>query len=206
MKQKHFIDSHKMVTGLFVLVLMAAFGRWTSATLWVYLGLHGTYGLLWALKSRVFGDRQWEQRTGLGYGLAIWGALSLYWIAPFLIAWQDVQAPPWLLGLSVALNVAGTMLHFAADMQKHVALGLRPGVLIEDGLFARVRHVNYLGEGMIYLGFALLAMHWLPLLGLSAFILFFWVPNMGRIARSLSRYPAYAAYRARTKAFLPLLV
>lgn len=206
MKQKHFIDSHKIATGLFVLAMMAAFGRWTSVTLWVYLGLHGTYGLLWALKSRVFGDRQWEQRTGLGYALVIWGALSLYWIAPVLIAWQDVQAPAWLLGLSVALNVAGTMLHFAADMQKHVALALRPGVLIEDGLFARVRHINYLGEFMIYLGFALLAMHWLPLLVLAAFILFLWVPNMRRIARSLSRYPAYAAYRARTKAFLPFVL
>jgi steroid 5-alpha reductase family enzyme len=206
MKQRHFIDSHKLATGLFVLALMAAFGRWTSATLWVYLGLHGTYGLLWALKSRVFGDRQWEQRTGLGYGLVIWGALSLYWIAPLLIAWQDVQAPAWLLGLSVALNVAGTMLHFASDMQKHVALGLRPGALIEDGLFARVRHINYLGEGMIYLGFALLAMHWLPLLVLAAFILLFWIPNMRRIARSLSRYPAYAEYRARTKAFLPFVL
>ena len=61
-------------------------------------------------------------------------------------------------------------------------------------------------ELLATLGFALLAMHWLPLLVLAAFIVFFWVPNMRRIARSLSRYPAYAAYRARTKAFLPFVI
>lgn len=206
MKQKHFIDSHKLATGAFILILMAAFSRWNSATLWVYLGLHGTYGLMWALKSRVFPDRQWEQQTSLGYGLVIWGALSLYWIAPTVIAVFDIQAPAWLLGLAVSLNVTGTMLHFAGDMQKHVALALRPGVLIEDGLFARVRHVNYLGEGLIYLAFAVLPMHWLPIAALAAFIAVVWVPNMRRIAKSLSRYPAYAAYRARTKALIPFVI
>lgn len=206
MRQRTFIDSHKLATAIFVLILMAVLNRWASPTLWVYLALHGTYGLMWALKSRVFPDRQWEQRTGIGYGLVIWGALSLYWIAPVLIAIQDTQAPAWLLALAVALNIAGAVLHFAGDMQKHVALALRPGVLIEDGLFARVRHINYLGEGMTYLGFALLAMPWLPLVILAAFVVFVWVPNMGRIARSLSRYPAYAAYRARTKALIPFVV
>lgn len=206
MKQKHFIDSHKLATGAFVLVLIAAFDRWTSPTLWVYLGLHGTYGLMWALKSRVFPDRQWEQRTSLGYGLVIWGALSLYWIAPALIAIHDIQAPAWLLGLAVGMNATGTVLHFAADMQKHVALSLRPGALIDDGLFARVRHVNYLGEGLIYLAFATLSQHWLPIGVLGAFIILVWVPNMRRIAKSLSRYPAYTAYLARTKALIPFVV
>ena len=150
-KQKYFIDSHKAVTPLAILAMMAIYGQWDNPTAWVYLGLHGSYGILWVLKSRIFGDRQWEQPTGWGYGLVIWAGLTLYWIAPWLITSRDVHAPPWLLGLSVFVYAVGVFLHFAADMQKHTALALRPGQLITTGLFARTRNPNYLGELLIYL-------------------------------------------------------
>ena len=165
MKQKYFIDSHKGVTPLAILAMMAVYGQWDNPTAWVYLGLHGSYGILWVLKSRIFGDRQWEQPTGWGYGLVIWGGLTLYWIAPWLITSQGVHAPPWLLGLSVFVYAVGVFLHFAADMQKHTSLALRPGQLITTGLFARTRNPNYLGELLIYLSFAVLALHWAPLAG-----------------------------------------
>ena len=50
-----------------------------------YLSLHGVYGLLWISKSYIFPDKQWEQKTGLLYGLFIWLGLSLYWVSPFII-------------------------------------------------------------------------------------------------------------------------
>jgi protein-S-isoprenylcysteine O-methyltransferase Ste14 len=206
MKQKYFIDSHKGVTGLAILVMMAIYGQWGNPAAWVYLGLHGGYGILWVLKSRIFPDAQWERPTGWGYGLVIWGGLTLYWIAPWLLTSRSVQAPPWLLGLCVFICAVGVFLHFAADMQKHTSLALRPGQLITEGLWSRTRNPNYLGELLIYLSFALLAMHWLPLVILAAFVAVVWVPNMRRKDRSLARYPAYAAYRARSKWLIPWVV
>ena len=61
MKQKHFIDSHKGVTFIAVLLMMAWFNQWQNPTAWVYLALHGTYGILWILKGQIFPDAQWEQ-------------------------------------------------------------------------------------------------------------------------------------------------
>ena len=58
MKQKFYIDTHKGVTALFVLLLMAIFNQWQNPTAWVYLALHGTYGVCWVLKSRIFPDRR----------------------------------------------------------------------------------------------------------------------------------------------------
>ena len=145
MKQKPFIDSHKAVTCIAVLILMAVYRQWDNATAWVYLALHGTYGVLWVLKSRIFPDKSWEQETGLGYGLVIWGGLTLYWVAPWLLTSRAVQAPPWYLGTCVSLYAFGVFLHFAADMQKHTSLKLRPGCLITDGMFALCRNPNYLG-------------------------------------------------------------
>ena len=205
MKQKYFIDSHKGLTFLFVLALMAWFGQWQNPTAWVYLALHGTYGWLWVLKSRIFPDKQWETDRGLGYGLVIWGALSLYWIAPFLIISRGTQAPAWLLGLCVSLYTLGIFLHYTADMQKFIELKYNPGHLITDGLLRRTRNLNYFGELLIYLGFGLLALHWLPILIVFLFVAVVWAPNMLKKERSLARYPEFLDYKRESKLFIPFL-
>ncbi|MEE2789858.1 MAG: DUF1295 domain-containing protein [Myxococcota bacterium] len=202
MKQKHFIDSHKGITGLVILGLMAYFERWDNMTAWAYLATHGVYGLLWAMKSRAFPDKSWEATCGLGYGFVIWGSLSLYWIAPYLITSGNLHAPPWLIGICVASFSFGVFLHFAADMQKHIQLAHAPG-LITDGLWARSRNPNYLGELLIYGGFSALAMHWAPLVALGLFFVVVWVPNMLKKDKSLSRYPEFDAYARRSGLFFP---
>lgn len=206
LKQRHFIDSHKCATGPAVLAMMAIHGAWDNPTAWVYLGLHGTYGVLWATKSAVFGDKQWEQPTGLGFGLTIWASLTLYWIAPWLITAGDLRAPAWLLGAAVAAWGIGVFLHFGADMQKHMSLKLAPGTLLTEGLWSRCRNPNYLGELLIYGAFVALSMHWLPPLWLVAMILGVWLPNMRRKDRSLARYPEFAAWKARSWLFIPPIV
>jgi protein-S-isoprenylcysteine O-methyltransferase Ste14 len=204
-KQKHFIDIHKGFTGLFVLFLIAYYQRWNSTTAWIYLALHGTYGMLWVLKSRIFPDRQWEQNTGIGYGLIIWGSLSLYWAAPWLLMARGIEAPAWYLALCVSIFSFGVFFHFAADMQKTTALTMQPHTLITDRLFARSRNMNYFGELLIYTGFGLLAMHWLPILILLAWVLFLWLPNMRKKDRSLSRYENFESYREQSKLFIPYI-
>jgi protein-S-isoprenylcysteine O-methyltransferase Ste14 len=203
MKQKHFIDAHKAVTGLFVLALIAIYDQWQNPTAWVYLALHGTYGLLWAWKSRVFPDKNWERPATWRFALVAWGGLSVYWIAPWLLTARAVQAPPAYLALCISLWGFGVFLHFASDMQKHMWLKLRPGELLTEGLWGRVRNPNYLGELLIYLAFALLAMHWLPPLLLLAFILVYWLPNMRRKDASLARYAEFEAYKRRSKMLVP---
>ena len=206
MKWRHWIDSHKGATPIFVIVLMAVFRRWDNPTAWIYLALHGTYGILWVAKSRIFPDRQWEAPAGLWRGLYIWGGLSLYWIAPFIIMYLDVRAPAWLLGLSVSTYSFGVFLHFASDMQKHVALALNPRHLITDRLFSRSRNANYLGEFLIYAGFGSLAMSIIPYIVLALVMVVVWIPNMVRKDRSLARYPEFAAYRKRSKLLIPFVL
>ncbi len=205
MKQKHFIDFHKSITFMAVLIMIAVYDQWENTTAWVYLALHGTYGILWVLKSRIFPDKTWEQKTGWGYALYILAGLSLYWIAPWLITSRGVQAPPWYLALCISMNIFGVFFHYGADMQKYTTLKLAPGKLIQDGLMHRVRNMNYFGELLIYLGFGLLAMHWLPLAVIGAYLVIIWLPNMRRKDQSLNRYPEFAAYQQRSKKFIPFL-
>jgi steroid 5-alpha reductase family enzyme len=204
-KQKFFIDTHKGFTFIAILLMMAYFKQWQNPTAWIYLALHGTYGILWVVKSRIFPDKQWEVARGFWYGLYIWAGLSLYWITPFLITSQAISVPTWLLAVCVSMYTFGIFLHFVADMQKYIELKLNPDRLITDGLLSRLRNTNYFGELLIYLGFGLLAMHWLPLFVILLFIIIVWAPNMLRKDKSLSRYPDFAQYKRRTWLFIPYL-
>ncbi len=204
MKHKYFIDSHKAATGPFIVLLMAIYGVWDDPRMWLYFGMHGGYGLLWLLKSLSFPDKQWEQKIGVGYAAVTWAGLSLYWISPWLIVTGKAPAAPaWLIGGAVLVFGIGLVLHFAGDMQKHMAMQLRPGVLLTEGLWSRLRNPNYLGELMIYAGFSALTCHWLPFAVLGLFVATVWVPNMLKKDRSLSRYPAFAAWKRRSWLFLP---
>jgi len=204
LKQKHFIDSHKGATALMILGLMAFYDSWDNPTAWVYWAIHGSYGVLWVLKSLTFGDKNWEKKTPLWYGLVIWGAMTLYWVAPWIICHYDVHAPAWLLGVCVAVYGIGVFLHFVSDMQKHMALSLGSG-LLTSGLWARSRNPNYFGELLIYGSFAGLTLHWIPPVILASFVLAVWVPNMIRKDRSLSRYPEFAEYKKRAGLIVPFL-
>ena len=200
---KVFIDTNKGSNAIVVVALMAYYNAWHNETAWVYLALHGIYGLLWISKSRLFPDKQWEQPVPWSTGLATWGFLSLYWIAPYLITSRDLHAAPWLLALCVALWGVGVFLHFASDMQKHVHLQLAPGTLLSTGLWARCRNPNYLGEFFIYLAFVLLGMHWATMIVLGLALFAIWLPNMLKKDRSLARYPEFAAWKARSWLLVP---
>jgi steroid 5-alpha reductase family enzyme len=206
MKQKHFIDVHKGLTFLAILALMAYFQQWQNPVAWIYLALHGTYGILWVLKSRIFPDKNWERPASIWWGIfAAWAGLTLYLVPAFLVMWQGTQAPAWLLGLAVSMNIFGVFLHFTTDMQKYVQLKLQPGTLISDGMLARVRNLNYFGELLIYTSFALLPMTWLAFLPLAIFALSYWIPSMLRKDKSLSRYPQFEEYKRNSKLFIPFL-
>tara|TARA_Y100001936_G_scaffold79362_1_gene77832 strand:+ start:189 stop:821 length:633 start_codon:yes stop_codon:yes gene_type:complete len=209
MKQKHFIDFHKGITFIYILMLINFYSAFDNTTIWIYLGLHGTYGILWVLKSFIFPDKTWDQKTNFAYGLVILSGLSLYWISPWLIVsgyfngGDMIVAPNWLISIVIFMFGLGVFLHFSSDMQKHTILKTNPGTLISDGLFKRSRNINYFGELFIYLSFALLAMHWTPILILAVFMIIVWVPNMLRKDKSLSRYKEFEDYKNKSRMFFP---
>jgi steroid 5-alpha reductase family enzyme len=203
MQLRHVINLHKGSTALVIGALMLAYAN-ASLAAWVYLALHGSYGILWLLKERIFPDRQWQQPIGLVEAVVGFLVLALYWLAPYLLISSGAVPPLPLVAIAIALNLFGVFLHFGSDAQKHFVLKLQPG-LIDDGFFARCRNPNYLGELLIYLSFALLAMHWLPYAVLAGFGFAVFLPNMRKKDQSLSRYPGFAAYRERSGLLLPKL-
>jgi protein-S-isoprenylcysteine O-methyltransferase Ste14 len=202
------INLQKGGTIAFVALLMALFGNFSAAA-WVYLALHGSYGLIWLLKDRAFPDPSWERRVTIGGAVMCWAlVLGLYWVFPVLLIAPVLGPRPEpssaLLGACVLLHTLGVVIMMCADCQKHFALKAKRG-LITDGMFARVRHPNYLGEMMLYGAYALLVGHWIP----WAILGWVWggvfLTNMVWKEASMARYPEWEAYRARTGWLLPRL-
>ena len=190
---------------------MYYFDSWNNIVAWIYLALHGTYGYMWILKSKIFPDRQWESKTSIRYGLFIWLGLSLYWISPYIIISGNSILPfsipmyPIYIFFCLTIYIFGVFLHFTSDMQKYIQLKYSPSNLIDNGMFKSLRNTNYLGELLIYLGFSLLALDWTPIIALMIFIISIWIPNMYKKDTSLSKYSEFKKYKSKTKRFIPFL-
>ena len=197
------INAHKILVTPIVLVLMWHFHNW-SASAFLYLGLHGTYTLLWLMKQSLFADKRFAQPIPLWIGLLTpFLPLMAYMIAPYLLISEHTVPPNWVFAAASFLVIFGVFLHYVSDAHKFFVLQVRKG-LIEDGMFARTRNPNYLGEVLIYGGFILASWHWQGALVLAGWIVFF-VRNMRRKDDSMSRHPEFAAYKQRTGMLLPAL-
>ncbi len=200
-----FINLHKALVIPVTVAAMLIFGNF-STMMWLYLAMHGTYAILWLIKGRTYPDRRFAEQVPIWIGiLFVFLPLAGYYAAPILLAWLHPNVPGWAVGLGVSIFTFGIFLHYVADAQKYYTLQLRPG-LIDTGLFARTRNPNYLGEIMTYMGFAIISWHWIPFVVNFAWIFGFFVRNMIKKDRSMSRHPGFAAYKARTGLLLPRLL
>lgn len=200
-----FIDLHK---GLVIPVTVAAmliFANF-STVMWLYLAMHGTYSILWLIKGRTYPDRRFAEQVPIWIGiLFVFLPLAGYYAAPILLAWLHPNVPGWAVAVGVSIFTFGIFLHYVSDAQKYYTLRLQPG-LIDIGLFSRTRNPNYLGEIMTYMGFAIISWNWIPFVVNFGWIFGFFVRNMIKKDRSMSRHPGFAAYKARTGLILPRLL
>jgi protein-S-isoprenylcysteine O-methyltransferase Ste14 len=203
MKIKHAINLHKVLTFIVVLSLMVAYNNFTVAA-FIYLALHGGYGILWLLKDRFYPDKQWEQDLPVATVIFTFFVIGLYWIAPFILISSGSQPSNSLISSAVFINLLGVFFAYGSDAQKYYTLKYKSG-LITEGFFARSRNPNYLGEILIYISFAMLAQNLIPFVILGGFFAGIFLPNMLKKDKSLSRYPEFEAYKARSGLLLPKL-
>jgi steroid 5-alpha reductase family enzyme len=204
-KEKIIINAHKVMAGPIILLFMIIFNRWNNPAAWTILSLHGTYGVLWVLKSYMYPDKLFEnQPTPLR---AIWEIIGLnaYWSFAFIIIYLDVDVPYWLIALTISTWGFGIFFHYVSDMQKFISLQLNPENLIHSSLWAKIRNPNYFGELLVYLSYAMLSMHWFGFTILILAIITEWYPRMRKKDNSLSRYPNFVEYKAKSKLFIPYL-
>ncbi len=202
MKIATFINIHKTLVTPIVLGMMWYFNNWSTEA-FIYLAIHGAYSILWLIKDALYADKRFEEQVPFVIGLIfIFVPLAGYYVAPYLLISRHVTLTPPLTALVLALYIFGIFLHYVSDAQKYYTLQYKKG-LIEEGLFARTRNPNYLGEIMIYTAYAIMSMHWLPFVILSGWVFGFFVRNMLTKDKSLSRHPQFAEYKKKSGLLFP---
>jgi protein-S-isoprenylcysteine O-methyltransferase Ste14 len=212
------INLHKISVGPLTVALMVLADDWTMAA-WLYLALHGIYGLLWVAKDVAFGDPSWQGEASLGSAAATFiFPLGFYYFPPLLMltplggmipgGWGTTATLPRPVAFAaVALFLVGAFFHFVSDAQKYFVLRhQRPRQLITNGMFALTRNPNYLGEILMYAAFNLLAQHWLPWVACALIWTQVFLVNMLRKEKSMSRYPEHAAWVRQTGFLFPSVV
>ena len=201
MKLNQVINLHKGLT-LFIVAGLMFFYKNYSIAAWVYLALHGTYGILWLLKEKIFPDPYFREKINLITSITGFIFLGSYWIAPFILISSQKSVSSPIIAASISINIIGVFLHFASDAQKYFTLRIKKE-LIQDGFFRNIRNTNYLGEILIYLSFAILSMSFIPFAILALFFFIVFLPRMIKKDKSLTKYDSFGEYKQISGLLLP---
>ena len=176
-KLKYVINFQKGGTLLFVWILMNYFQNYSTCG-YIYLGLHGTYGLVWLLKDQIMPDKNWESKATLPSATLSFSSVLLpYWI----IAYMTIKNKHFIsnprLCWCVSIHTMGCVLMMSSDSQKYFTLLYQPG-LISSGWFKKIRNINYLGEMMIYGSYAGVSQSWVSWMILGSIWASLFIPNI----------------------------
>lgn len=204
MKVSTAINVHKILVIPVVLGLMLFYNNWSTEA-FIYLSIHGSYSILWLIKHALYPDKRFNEQQPFWIGaIFIFLPLAGYYIAPYILISRHNSLPGYLIGIVLFLYTIGIFFHYVSDAQKYYTLKLKKG-LIQEGLFGRTRNPNYLGEIFIYVSFAIMSLHWLPFLILAGWIFGFFVRNMLKKDKSISRYPEFEDYKKKSGLLFPKL-
>ena len=199
------INAAKLLTIVLLLVLAAVIGVQGTRQV-IYLSLHISYCLWWLLEQWLFPQRRrqlFSERVGLA-GFA--GALlfiGVFYSLPGLLAFLNpVPISNAAVALALGLYSFGSLINASADVQKTTAKALGAG-LVSDGIWRRVRHVNYLGDLLRYLSFAVVAGNgWAYLV--PGLVLLIYLQRIGAKEEQMAaKYPGFREYQQRSSRLLP---
>jgi hypothetical protein len=100
-----------------------------SLGMWVYLFLHGSYGIAWVWKDIYFPDATFKQKGTIGSLILLFIFLTLYWFIPVpLAAGYGVHNPPFeRIILVIGMYLFGLYLMLGSDHQKNTTLAKQKG-------------------------------------------------------------------------------
>ena len=149
------INAQKTGTIFLMFLLMVLYNNYSTGA-WLYLSLHGTYGLLWFLKDMVYPDKSFQVYLTPIPALLVISFLLSYWLMGFeVMCGLGDQNPSGkkIFGCFFLFSF-GNILMMCSDLQKFIILEYKKG-LIDDYFLKINRNTNYFGEILVYLTFAI---------------------------------------------------
>ena len=199
------INVAKVITIAIVITLIVLVGI-TDQRQILYACMHISYCLWWLIEQRIYPERRtflFQDKVGpIGLISAILIIGVFYSLPAFLAFFNPNPLTIAASATAVPLFYFGSLINTSADVQKMTAESMGRG-LVSDGIWSRIRHVNYSGDLMRYLSFAVIAgSAWAFLVPLSIAALY--LQRMSEKEKSMAeKYSDFATYRQQTKLLIP---
>jgi len=199
------INAAKVLTILLLLALAAVLGVRDMRQV-IYLSLHISYCLWWLLEQWCFPERArqvFTDRVGPGRFLLALLFIGVLYSLPGVLAFLNPTPIAFgTVALALGLFSFGSLINTSADVQKMTAKAMG-AKLVADGIWRGVRHVNYFGDLLRYLSFAIVAGGgWAYLV--PALVLLLYLQRIASKEKQMSeKYPEFAAWQQRSVRLLP---
>ena len=199
------INVAKMITIAIVIGLIAIVGISDQRQI-LYACMHISYCVWWLLEQRIYPERRtflFQEKVGpIGLISAVLIIGVFYSLPAFLAFFNPNPLTIAATATAIPLFYFGSLINTSADVQKMTAKTLGRG-LVSDGIWSQVRHVNYSGDLMRYLSFAVVAgSAWAFLVPLAIAALY--LQRIGEKETAMGeKHPDFAAYRQRTTRLIP---
>ena len=199
------INIAKMITIAIVIGLIALVGI-TDQRQILYACMHISYCAWWLLEQRIYPERRtflFQEKVGpIGLISAILIIGVFYSLPAFLAFFNSNPLTIAATASAVPLFYFGSLINTSADVQKMTAKTMGRS-LVNDGIWSQIRHVNYSGDLMRYLSFAVIAgSAWAFLVPLAIAALYLQRINE-KEKLMVEKYADFATYRLQTKRLIP---
>ena len=151
----HIIVNIQKGSTLIIMYLLMLYLKNFSKGSYIYLSLHGSYGVIWVIKDMIFPDKSMHIKTCFLPACALISLLFLYWCIGFeMIFGLGIQDPSNVrIFICYFFYSFGLVFMLCTDLQKFVILKYEK-VLVNSFFLAWNRNTNFLGEILIYFSFA----------------------------------------------------
>jgi len=200
------INSAKVLTILCLVGLAIGFGV-PDLRQGIYLCLHISYCLWWLLEQWIYPKRRqiFNQSAGMaGFSFTLI-FVGLLYALPGYFAFTN-PAPMSLLEVAIALPlfIFGSLINASADVQKMTAKQYG-AELVQDGIWRLARNINYFGDLLRYLSFAVVAgSPWAY--GVPVLVALLYGQRMRQKEQSMpEKYPEYGEYQQASARLIPFI-
>ena len=151
------VNFSKVTMMVYLFSMMVYFNNFSIGA-WVYISLHGNYGICWYIRDKVFGDESFNRKTTITsfIGAYVFVLIPYYMIGFWMMSGTHNRDPsPERIFIAIQLYVLGVVFMLLTDGQKNLVLAERKG-LITHCMNGWSRNMNYVGEMMLYSSFAVM--------------------------------------------------
>jgi protein-S-isoprenylcysteine O-methyltransferase Ste14 len=200
------INIAKVLTIVLLLIFSFVFGIQDLRQV-IYLCLHVSYCLWWLLEQWLFPQRRQIFSEPVGIGGLILSLLfvgTFYSLPGYLAFTNPVPLSAIATAVALPLYIFGTLINATADIQKLTAKQYG-AELVRDNIWRFSRNINYFGDLLRYLSFAVVAGSlWAYLV--PAVILMVYLQRISQKEQSMSaKYQNYADYQKSSSLLIPFV-